>query len=165
MKRFAPLFMLALVACHASPVSSPDPPMPTAEFKRATSCALGGGTNVNAYTDNIGSRQVWTLYITFHTTQCASDVNVKVYLIYPGEPLGQGALDGRRKPIGAADAPIADTQYPGYGTPHLAIVHFIFPKDWWESRPDGWDDKYWVEVRSGGTLIGAFRTVDDGTPD
>jgi hypothetical protein len=167
MKRFAPLlllFVFALVACQGSPVTSPDPQIPTATLKRSTPCALGGGTMVDAQTHYAGSRWVWDLYITFHTTQCASDVNVKVYFIYPGEPLGQGALDGRRKPIGAADAPVVDTEIPGFGTPHRAIVQLIMPKDW-ESYPYHWDMKFWVEVRSGGKLIGGFRTVDDGTPD
>jgi hypothetical protein len=168
MKRLAPLLILALAACQGSPVSSPDPEIPTATLKRSAACTpeiLGDVGIGHVQTRFVGSRWVWDLTITFFTTQCASDVNVKVYFIYPGEPLGQGFLDGRLQPIGAADAPaIPCSRYPEY-TAHQAKVRWIVPVgfEW----PDTFYDPHWyVEGRSGGTPIGSFRVRENyGLPN
>lgn len=178
MKRIAVLPILFLLACEGSPVSSPDPQVPTAELKRsAASCELvEGWQRVNPVFD--GGSRVGDLIIEFYTT-CASDVNVKVYFIYPvATGYNNPVTDGRYKPIGSADAlAVVDMYHPGrIGTPRRASVHWVLPKDYgtwtFPDFPDSWNPKFFVEVRSGGTLIssftvraGGFSAVDNGSPD
>ncbi len=171
MKRFALLSILILAGCQASPINSPDPQVPTVILKKSPrACELVHWTQVDAQDRPAGSRQAWDLYIKFYTT-CDSDVNVKVYFVYPIPNPGSYPLDGRLKPIGDADAVgVVDTEHPDWtSTFRMAQVQWILPKDmstWeWPAFPDSWNPKFFVEVRSGGTLIGSFTTVNDGTPD
>jgi hypothetical protein len=94
-------------------------------------------------------------------------VNVKVYFIYPGDSDPYYVTDGRRKPVASVDAPVIDANTER-GMFRWATFQMPAPKDystWRPTLPDGWKPKWFVEVRAGGTLIGSFFTVDDGTPD
>lgn len=165
MKRFALLPLLFLLACEGSPVSSPDPQVNSATLQRsAPICEVSPYHRIDGAAEPLhgsGARFVRDYTVKFYTT-CTSDVNVKVYFIQPIVS-GYSTTDGRRVPVADVDAPVFDADDP-HGILRFASFRVIVPKDQ-PTYPDGWNPKFFVEVRAGGALIGSFFTVDDGTPD
>ncbi len=157
MKKVALLLLFALVGCEASPVTSPE--IPTATLSRSASCSVKPFHRIDGALEPLhgsGARPVWDYTIKFYTS-CDSDVNAKVYFIHP---VATG--DGRRAPVADVDAAVFLTDE--LGVLRFASFRLIVPKER-ATYPDGWNPKFFVEVRSGGVLIGSFFTVDDGTPD
>jgi hypothetical protein len=165
MKRFDLLPLLALLACQASPVSSLDSQANTATLKRAVPCdaaVLGEAEIVDGDGRVINTRMIIHEDVVFYTTPCASDVHVKVYFVYPGEAEGGNIPpDARRKPIWAGSAPETNLGHPGPGVHHAFTFQWVTPKQSViDSFPGPWFPKFFVEVRSGGTLIGSFNVVE-----
>jgi hypothetical protein len=165
MKRFAPLLLLLTLPACSSRTMAPQDSVPNATLKRAAPCALGPLTSCTEEFYNKGSRQVTELTVSFHTS-CASDVNVKVYYVFPPIEVSPGHFipSGRSTPIGSADAiVIPESDFPN-SILRRAVVRFVVPKIGY-STYDSWNPMFRVEVRACGTFLGTFITVDDGTPD
>ena len=145
MKRFAPLYLLLILACSNNPSA---PTIPSVTLKReAVACELIGSPIRGVSGEyRVGNVWFWHFEGFFSAGPCDNTLRVKVWFVSP---------DGSMEMFGAQETTAV---HSGLGTGHQIALDAKAPVLDSSSLPERWFPRFFVEVSNHGQVIGSYVT-------